>query len=108
MVVISAPSTFRSPSKSTTSFATVIVPPEAPILMVAAAPNALTVVAVELARLKVVVDTVRSPPSIFTSPSTSRSLLTLVVPVAAPISTVVAAPKALTVVALVLRRLKDV
>ena len=55
-----------------------------------------------------------SPPSTFRSRSTSKLLLTLVVPVAAPISiavpavamfAVVAAPKALIVVALVLRRL---
>ena len=45
---------------------------------------------------------------ITTFPSTVKSLLILVVPVAAPISIVVAAPAKLTVVAVVLTRLKVV
>ena len=92
------------------SFLIVNVPalPDAPILIVEAAPNKLPVVAVVLARLKVVVDTVKSPPSMLTSPSTSRLLLMLVVPVVAPISNVVAAPAKFTVVAVVLARLKVV
>ena len=53
--------------------------------MLVAAPNRLPVVAVVLAKLNVVVLTVKSPPSILTSPSTSKLLLMLVVPVAAPI-----------------------
>ena len=62
-----------------------VVPVAAPISIAVAALKALTVVAFAVARLNVVVETVRSPPSIFTSPSTSRLLFTLVVPVAAPI-----------------------
>ena len=114
--VRSPPSIFTSPSTSK-SLLIFVVPVAAPISKVVAAPAKLTVVAVVFTRLKVVVETVKSPPSIFTSPSTSKSLLILVVPVAAPISTVVpavaifavvAAPNALIVVALVLRRLNVV
>ena len=54
------------------------------------------------------VDTVKSPPSILISPSTSRLLLTFVIPVAAPIWISVAAPAKLTVVAVVLSKLKVV
>jgi hypothetical protein len=49
-----------------------VVPVAAPICISVAAPNAFTVVAVALARLNVVVLTVKSPPSMLTSPSTSR------------------------------------
>ena len=77
-------------------------------LRVVAAPNRLPVVAVVLARLKIAVLTVKSPPSMLTSPSTSRLLLTLVVPVAAPICMFVAAPAKFTVVALVLAKLNVV
>ena len=49
-----------------------------------------------------------SPPSTFRSRSTSRLLLTLVVPLVAPISIAVAAPNAFTVVALVFSKLNVV
>jgi len=51
---------------------------------------------------------VKSPPLTCTSPSTTRLLLMLVVPVEAPNSKVVAAPNALTVVAAVFTRLNVV
>ena len=104
LVVISPPSTLISPSTSRL-LRILVVPVVAANTRLVAAPNAFTVVAVVLAKLKVVVLTVKSPPSILTSPSTSRLLLMLVVPVAAPISNVVAAPAKLTVVAEVLTRL---
>ena len=103
--VRSPPSMLTSPSTSRLLF-TFVVPVAAPISSAVAAPPMLRVVAVVLARLKVVVDTVRSPPSMFRSPSTSRLLLMLVVPVTAPISTKVPAPAKLTVVAVALSRLK--
>ena len=86
----------------------VVVPVLAPILTAVAAPNKLPVVAVVLAKLNVVVLTVKSPPSMLTSPSTSKLLLMFVVPVAAPISNVVAAPAKFTVVAVALTKLKVV
>ena len=81
------------------------MPLAAPITTDVPAPAKFTVVALVLARLKVVVDTVKSPPSILTSPSTSRLFLTLVVPVAAPILTAVPAPAKFTVVAVVFNKL---
>ena len=104
LVVISPPRTSRSKSTCKLLF-TSVVPVTAPIKIVVAAPNAFTVVALALAKLNVDVLTVKSPPSILTSPSTSRLLLIFVVPVAAPISNDVAAPNAFTVVALALARL---
>ena len=87
---------------------TVVVPVPAPRFKDVAAPPTFNVVAVVLARLNVVVDTVKSPPSMLTSPSTSKLLLMLVVPVAAPISNVVAAPPTLSVVAVVFNKLNVV
>ena len=52
-----------------------------PILTAVAAPAKLIVVAVVLARSNDGVDTVNSPPSILTSPSTSKLCLMFVVPV---------------------------
>ena len=63
----------------------VVVPVVAPIVIPVPAPAKLTVVAVALTKLNVVALVVISPPSTFTSPSTSNALLTFVVPVAAPI-----------------------
>jgi len=103
--VRSPPSMLTSPSTSKLLLI-LVVPVAAPISIVVAAPAKFTVVALVFARLKVVVDTVRSPPSILTSPSTSRLLLMLVVPVAAPSSRVVAEVNAFTVVAFVVARLK--
>ena len=80
----------------------------APRLVVVAAPPTFNVVAFALARLNVAVLTVKSPPSILTSPSTSKLLLILVVPVAAPISMLVAAPPKLIVVATVFNKLNVV
>ena len=71
-------------------------------LIVDAAPNAFIVVAVVLSKLNVVWSVVISPPLTCKSRSTTRLLLTLVSPVAAPISTSVAAPAKFTVVATVL------
>ena len=68
-VVISPPSTFKSPSKSNTSLATVIVPPAAPMLIVDAAPAKFNVVAVALTKLNVVWSVVKSPPLTATSPA---------------------------------------
>ena len=73
-------------------------------MLVAALPM-FKVVAVTFAKLKVVVLTIKSPPSIITSPSTSKSLLMLVVPVAAPISIIVAAPAKLIAVAVSFNKL---
>ena len=81
---MSPPSTFKSRSTSKLLLI-LVVPVVAPISIAVPAPKALTVVAVVLARLNVAVETVKSPPSIFTSPSTSKLLLTFVVPVEAPI-----------------------
>jgi len=105
--VKSPPSIFTSPSTSRLLL-TLVVPVAEPISMVVAAPAKFTVVALVFARLKVEVETVRSPPSILTSPSTSRLLLMFVVPVAAPISRVVASPAKLTVVAVAFTRLNVV
>ena len=66
-------------------FLIVVVPVVAPIVIAVPAPNKLPVVAVVLAILNVAVLTVKSPPSILTSPSTSRLLLTFVVPLDEPI-----------------------
>ncbi len=100
-----SPSTPKVPSTSALFFI-VVVPVAAPMLTFVPAPAKLTVDAVVLTRLKVVVETVKSPPSMLTSPSTSRSFLIFVVPVVAPMLTVVPAPAKLTVVADVLTRLK--
>ena len=104
LTVKSPPSILTSPSTSRL-FLIFVVPVAAPMFNVVAAPNRLPVVAFVLARLNVAVETIKSPPSIVISPSTSKLLLMLVVPVAAPISIVVAAPAKLTVVAVVLARL---
>ena len=85
-----------------------VVPVPAPTAMVVPAPPKFIVVAVVLAKLNVDVLTVKSPPSILTSPSTSKLLLMLVVPVAAPSSNVVAAPNALTVAAVAFSKLNVV
>jgi len=104
LVVKSPPSILTSPSTSKLLL-TLVVPVAAPSSKVVAAPNALTVVAVVLAKLNVVVDTVRSPPSILTSPSTSKLLLILVVPVLAPILISVPSPAKLTIGAFALIKL---
>ena len=70
--VTSPPSTSISPV-TFKSFLTFVVPDAAPKFNVVAAPPKFTVVAVVFARLNDEVETVKSPPSIFTSPSTSRS-----------------------------------
>ena len=80
----------------------------APILITLAPLAKFTVVAFALTRLNVAALVVISPPSTFRSKSTSKLLLMLVVPVAAPISNVVAAFAKFTVVALALIRLNDV
>ena len=105
--VVVSPLTVKSPAIVKLLF-TAVVPVLAPILTVVAAPPIFKVVAVVLAKLNVLVDTVKSPPSILTSPSTSRLLLILVVPVAAPISNVVAAPPTFRVVAVVFNKLNVV
>ena len=105
--VKSPPSILTSPSTSRLLLI-FVVPVAAPISIEVAAPAKFTVVALALAKLNVEVDTVKSPPSILTSPSTSRLLLTFVVPVAAPIWISVAAPAKFTVVALAFNRLKVV
>ena len=51
LVVISPPSTFKSPSRSTVALLMDTVPVEAPISILVAAPNALTVVAFVLSKL---------------------------------------------------------
>ena len=84
LVVISPPSTFRSKSMSTLLLI-LVVPVAAPISNVVAAFAKFTVVAVALIKLNVVALVVISPPSTFKSRSTSKLLLTFVVPVAAPI-----------------------
>ena len=53
-------------------FLILVVPDEEPILIAVAAPNAFTVAAVAFAILKVLVDTVKSPPDILISPVTAR------------------------------------
>ena len=53
VVVMSPPLTAKSPSRTTLAFLIVAVPLAAPILRVEAAPAKLTVVAVELTKLKV-------------------------------------------------------
>ena len=68
------------------------LPVVAPAVTVVAAPPTLSVVAVVLIRLKVAAFVVISPPSTLTSRSTSKLLCIVVVPVAAPISTLVASP----------------
>ena len=88
--------------------ATVTLPVPAPKLRALAAPPTLSVVAVVFTKLNVVWLVVKSPPSTLTSPSTSKLLLTLVVPEAAPNSNVVAAPPILSVVAVVLIKLNVV
>ena len=85
------------------------LPVAAPILIVVAAPNALTVVAPVFARVNVPPLTLRSlKPPICRLPVTLRLLFTVVVPVPAPMPIAVPAPNALTVVALVLNTLNDV
>ena len=79
-----------------------------PILMLDASPPKLIVLAVVFAKLNVEVLTVKLPPSMLTLPSTSKLLRTLVLPVAAPILTVVPAPAKLTVVAVVFNKLNVV
>ena len=64
-----------------------------------AAPNAFIRFALPFIKLALAVDTLKSPPSINMSPSTSRLLLILVVPDAEPISKTVAAVANVTVVA---------
>ena len=96
----------------------VAVPVVAPIVKVVAAPRTLPVVTVAFSRLKVVAVEVRSPPLIAMSPvnvaggvtlnavapvSATVALAIVAVPVAAPRFNVVAAPNALTVVAVVLK-----
>ena len=76
-----------------------------PILTLVAAPAILTVVDVVFNKLNVGVVAIKSPPSIVTSPLTSKLFLILVLPVAAPILTVVPAPAKLTVVAVVFNKL---
>ena len=71
-------------------------------------PNKLPVVIFVLTKLNVVPLAVKSPPSILTSPSTSRLFLILVVPVAAPIAIAVPAPAKFTVVAVAFNRLNVV
>ena len=101
VVVRSPPRTAKS--KSTVKLLlTLVVPVAAPISSAVAAFAKLTVVALALIRLNVVALVVMSPPSTFRSRSISTLLLMLVVPVAAPISSAVAAPNAFTVVAFVL------
>jgi len=92
---------FKSPAE-------LITPEEFPMFTAVAAPAKFTVVAVVLARLKSEVETVRSPPSILMSPSTSKLLLILVVPDEEPISIVVAAPAKFTVVAVAFNKLNVV
>ena len=65
------PSILMFPSTSKL-FLILVVPVEAPIVIVVAAPNTLTVVAVVFARLKVVELTFKSPPSILRSPPTHK------------------------------------
>ena len=98
---MSPPLTCRSRSTSRLLL-TLVVPVAAPISRVVAAPAKFTVVAVAFNRLNVVWLVVMSPPLTSRSRSTTRLLLTLVVPVAAPISSVVAAPAKFTVVVVVL------
>ena len=86
------------PPSTTKSLLIVVVPRSLPMLIVVALVNAFTLAEV-LAILNVLADTVMFPPSILTLPSTSKLLLTLVVPVAAPISILVAAPAKFTRVA---------
>ena len=100
--VKSLPSILTSPSTSR-SLLIFVVPVAAPISTVVAAPAKLTVVAVVLAKLNVVVDTVKSPPSISKSPVILTSWFIVVTPVAAPILISVASPKALIVSALLLK-----
>ena len=54
LVVMSPPSTFRSPSRSTEAFLIVVMPLAAPITILVPSPNAFTDVAVAFKRLKVV------------------------------------------------------
>jgi len=91
------------------SLAMVVVPVVAPMLSVVAAPPMFKVVAVALTRLKVVAVVVRSPPLTAKSPEiTVLALLMVVVPVLAPMLSVVAAPPRLRVVTVDWRRLNDV
>jgi hypothetical protein len=76
LVVISPPSTLRSKSTSKL-FLTLVVPVDAPKVSKVAALNAFTVAAFVFAILNVDVLTVKSPPSILMSPSTSRLPRTL-------------------------------
>ena len=103
------PFTNKLPARLTFALAMLKLPVAAPMLIVVAAPNAFTVVAPVLARVNVPPLTLRSlSPPICRLPVTARSLLIVVVPLAAPIPIVVPAPNALTVVALVLKILKVV
>ena len=99
-IVVVVPFTVRLPS-TTRLLLILVVPVAEPISIVVAAPNALTVVAVVFSKLNVVTLVLISPPSTFRSPSISTLLCTVVVPVAAPISTIVAAPPMLILVAVV-------
>ena len=98
------PFTNKLPAKFAVAFATPKSPVAAPILISVAAPNAFIVVEVSLIKLNVLAFVVISPPSIFKSKSTSNALCIVVVPVAAPIATVVASPPILIVVAVVSNR----
>ena len=106
-VIVNVPSTFKLPSISTSS-ANLTVEVVAPITTLEAPPAKLTVVALAFIRLNVVAVVVRSPPRTAKSKSTVKLLLTLVVPVAAPISIAVAAPAKFTVVAVPFTRLNVV
>ena len=72
VVVISAPLTAKSPVTTVLALRIVVVPVTAPIVTSVPAPAKLTVVAVVLAKLNVEVLTIKSPPSIVMSPSTSK------------------------------------
>ena len=95
------PFTNKLPAKLTFVFLMLKLPVVAPAVTVVAAPPILSVVAVALTRLNIAAPVVMSPPSTFRSRSISTLLCTVVVPVAAPISTLVAAPPILIDVAVV-------
>ena len=106
---MSPPSTFKSPSRSTVAFLIVVMPVVAPNNILVPSPNTLALVTVELKRLSDAVLLVTSPPSIFKSPSRSTVVLRMVaIPVVAPITSAVAAPKALILVAVAFNRLNAV
>ena len=96
------PFTNKLPDKLTFVFLMLKLPVVSPIVTVVAAPNALTVVAPVLARENVPPLTLKSlNPPMFRFPSTDRSFFIVVVPVAAPISILVASPPILIDVAVV-------